>query len=438
MIVFALRGTQSNAWYSRGGAVPGLIGVGAPAPAVTPDAGSGIFGGSVLSVARASGTRNLVYNGRNNWSENISFSLLIRFVPRFSGNPTQYQYLFSGIAGDAINRNAPQVYLSPTGQLGFYFVNSQGALVFNYVSTNPLTFVSGTPIDVMFAWDGTTNANSFKVSVNGILVDQVTPGAVGLADNTLVQALMVGGVYGGQTCDVDINELLIWNDAQSVVYSPRTNFNPIASFDGLLPAINDVRQGVQFDAGTKTGLLDLPSVAAVKNGVTYDNGTKTGTLVSTDPGPVNVRKGTPYTIESQAKVGALDIPNPSIQKLLDRQPVSITIGESVEFLATIRNKKDKTVADLSRVTEITAKILKADTTILVLTMTGGDISVINNLDAGDVKINISKVSSALLAEADPATTGSLGAFEIITDDMDGNRVIYDYPTSLLVKKPLFP
>jgi hypothetical protein len=54
-----------------------------------------------------------------------------------------------------------------------------------------------------------------------------------------------------------------------------------------LPAVADVRFGVSYDALTKTGTLDLPAEADVKDGVHYDNSTKEGSYglhpeVSTD------------------------------------------------------------------------------------------------------------------------------------------------------------
>jgi len=45
------------------------------------------------------------------------------------------------------------------------------------------------------------------------------------------------------------------------------------------PAESDVRLGMSYDSGNKTGTLDLPLVNDVESGVTFDGGTKTGIFV---------------------------------------------------------------------------------------------------------------------------------------------------------------
>jgi hypothetical protein len=53
---------------------------------------------------------------------------------------------------------------------------------------------------------------------------------------------------------------------------------------GPYPAAADVRQGTATGLPATNGTLNLPAITDVRAGVTYDNGTKTGTL----PGSVLV------------------------------------------------------------------------------------------------------------------------------------------------------
>ena len=70
------------------------------------------------------------------------------------------------------------------------------------------------------------------------------------------------------------------------------------------PAINDVRNGIDYDNGGETGVLDLPAEADVEEGVKFDNETKTGTLDL--PTNTDVRNGVNYN--NATETGVLDLP----------------------------------------------------------------------------------------------------------------------------------
>lgn len=478
MITFQYRSTQLPAYRGIQGVPYELIyGAGIVAPSVKPvTTESGVFGGNYLDVINTViNTRGVSYFGRLNFSNNPSFSVLIRVIPRFSGAPGDNFALFSACDGlGLVQRNGIEIFVDSTGLLYLQAYDKNANLVVNLNTPVSLNFVNGQATDIMVAWDGTTNANAVKFSQDGISKGNGNALGVMVSDNTLVRNLILGSSRLHVKSNFDVNECVVWDTAESVVYSPRSDFTTATAFDGnnsTDPGVGNVKSGVGYviSGNTLTGTLVStdPGIANVKNGVGYtiesvaktgilvstdpgqanvlsgvaytiESVAKTGTLLSTDPGVGNVRRGVSYSINSVAKTGALFSPDLSTQRLLANQPVKIIQGEDVQFIGTVQSKVDGSVLDISQFTEIVAKFLKSDLTSLSLKLSTANIFV--NIDNhNEFVIVMSAAQSALLNLSDPAIPGQkLGAMELITTDSVGATTIYDYPKALLVRAPALP
>lgn len=250
--IFQIRSTQVDAWVAMSGSDSVQLKSSSAIPdvAVTPDGNPGTFGGVVLSVAHTSGVKALGYNGHLNWPSSGQISVLLRVVPRFAGPPGFVEYLLGTISPDGAIRDGIEIYINADGTLGVYITGPYGTAVYSYVSSVPLTWSLGVPTDIMFSWDGTTGTNSFMTSQNGVLVDQTTPGAFyPTPDPDLVSGITLGAVSGGSLCNLDFNEVVIFDSVQPVVYPLRTGFYSSTEFDGGLstnPGVSNVASGVTY------------------------------------------------------------------------------------------------------------------------------------------------------------------------------------------------
>jgi hypothetical protein len=345
-LIFHVRGDNLNARYSRAGKTPGFHQSQntVPDPVVTADAGAGIFGGSVISLAHATQQRAILWPGGRNWTENPSFSLLARFVPRFSGIPSVNQGLiYIGEPHGNYREGLYLVWNQTTGSFGIHMRDKFGTNLHSANTAGVLTTaVSGTPFDFFISWDGTTNAGALKISIEGVEFETRTAGAglAALRDLNRIACVMAGFGIGSSSgiSNLDLNELAIWDSVEPHVYAPRTGFLTSDSFDGAsysVPVAGDIKHGVaainagvaltgtyrgadlwetvptdkvdtgfQYlaDGATLTGNSNDPTEADVRAGVSYDNGSKVGTLAV--PAEEDVREG----VSVDAGVGGLIVP----------------------------------------------------------------------------------------------------------------------------------
>jgi hypothetical protein len=271
-VIFQVRGTSLQAWRDISGGTPGQMKSSSAVPDSVPtaDGNPGSFGGFVLSTAHTSGVKALQYPGAKNWTTTSQMAVLLRVVPRFSGAPGAYEYLMAVSSSDGSLRLGLQFAVSNTGNLAIYISNRYGGTVLNYISTNPLTLVSGTPTDLMFSWDGTTSTGSFQASQDGVLLDAITPASpVPSMDPTLISGILLADINGGPLCNFDFNEVVIFDSPQPVVYPVRTAFYPSVAFDGGMstnPGPSNVASGVSFVingvsfVGQAAGLNNNPAV----------------------------------------------------------------------------------------------------------------------------------------------------------------------------------
>lgn len=285
----------------------------APDVALASNLTAGVFGSSVINLQNATYARMLMLPGSTNWTENTAFAILARIVPNWTGNPAGTQVVLQvqacDISGNRV-KNGIFLWINTSGQLFVQLQDRYGTVIFNANTSSACGFVAGTPIDLMFSCDGLTTAGAAQMSVNGTAVAMSSNTLTGIRQASLPHlagTMFCGSADTATVCNYDLNELVIWNNNQSVT-TPlgRSGFISTTAFDGLadadpgpanvrsgiaytingvsetgtldLPATTNVRAGTTYDGGTKTGLMDLPGVANVLSGVTFDDSTKTGTL----------------------------------------------------------------------------------------------------------------------------------------------------------------
>lgn len=298
-LIFAVRGTQTKPYYSRGSQsfTTILNASGSAATSIVANADPSVFGNFVL---RFNTTRTEPrWIAGDNWCETMAFALILRIVPQWTGLPAA-SYTLVKIGETAYAACYFRVSVTTAGKLSIEFYNQRAGAIVAFTTTTVYSFVSGQAIEFMFENDGTGAANSFRVYLNGVLDQSVTPAASAVPWDNKVSAYiaLANATAAGQL--YDLNELLIFN-APIGAYAARTGFYATPALNGdTMPAASDVRLGVT--RGLITGTLDLPAVTDVRTGTIFDNTTKTGTCAV--PSAANTRLGTAV----DATTGLLNIP----------------------------------------------------------------------------------------------------------------------------------
>lgn len=318
---FHVIGTQLNAWrdQSGGSAVTLKNSSGTSNVIVSSSSDTGAFGSSMLAMASTTNIRAVQYPGKSNWSDVAAFSVLMRIIPRWTGAPSANEQGFF----DAVyptNSGAVGIYAGmDTNGKPYMGIYDQYATAYMNPNTDWGTaftgFVSGTAIDLLFVWDGTTNAA--KMYTNGTLAASLTPAAGSpTVNNQLISAITFGMCHtGGSLSDYDLNEAAIWDYALSSAditnLTARSTFLATTSFDGTAysdPGIANVRSGTVYTvAGSSlTGTCAVPTTSQVLNGVSVGSATGNVVLPSTSDVLTGINFG-----PSSGTSGTLIIPTAS-------------------------------------------------------------------------------------------------------------------------------
>lgn len=292
-----------------------------PFPAVISNSDSGVFGESVIDMYSAGARALLSYLGRSNISSG-ALTILLRIVPLYSGSPSSNLSFFYSGSG-IITIWSIQIQHLTTGALRIIFREFAGVAVADIsVNWSP---TANQAYDIMISWDGSTDANAIKVSIEG---EEVLTGT-STKERTIGEDRVHSEICFGQTStgftapsEYYVNELVLFDTAENHVYTPRTDFYDCVAFDGAQnsdPGVANVRENTTYYASgvLKTGTLHIytntdPGVANVREGTayTYNDSEKVGTLhiyTNTDPGIANVSTGTTYYFNDNLLTGVRDI-----------------------------------------------------------------------------------------------------------------------------------
>jgi hypothetical protein len=274
-ITLAIQGTQLNAVYSKFANVANLVGP--TPPSLVASGAAGIFGGSYISMNSAS-LKGVMYPGYANLPTASVFSVLLRIIPRYSGTPATNQVLWSM---NSIGSLGPhQIELTHNSGTGFFGVRmaANGGSAIAFSSGVAFVPVSGTPVDIMVAWDGTTLTGGLKFGVDGVQLAAVNMTApfVGMASGSNRAVFSIGQGISTIISAFDLNECVVYDTAENHVYSVRTGFVSVSAAEGF-PPVGSVRSGLgsYYFVTPSTGTMVANLAADVKHGVASDGGTGT-------------------------------------------------------------------------------------------------------------------------------------------------------------------
>lgn len=326
-VKFQVRGTSITANYAAAWAAGVNFASNGLTATVVANAAAGVFGGSVIDMHNAgSGSRFLAYTGADNMPVgSAAFSILMRIVPLFSGNPTSGQNLVQCGTIQGSYAGGIVLGISTGGLLQILMEDEKAGLAVNTTFATPLTFVNGTPLDILVTWDGTTTAGAVKAftAQNGAVMTSLGTTTSALVGSVRTRqgnpSIILGYDSLSTTVTYTLNEFVIFDTVVlPSTFDSRTNFVtvPQNGFEGYVsvdPGIANVRAGTGYEinGASLTGTLTIPGasidpgVANVTQGVNYEiAGTPlVGTNINTDPGVGNVAAGVNYEINSVPLVG---------------------------------------------------------------------------------------------------------------------------------------
>ncbi len=274
-LVFSLRSTSLNAWYSSSGPNSAPFANVVDDPALAVNVNAGVFGGSVINMVPASVTKGLIFPGFTNvcgLTNNGTFSVICRVVPTTTANP----FLGYGCIEVACSRNpygfSYRCGINSAGKAYLQLADLAGNLT-TYTGATINAVTINVPTEFMFTFDGTATAGAILVSRDGAALESLT------STNTCAQRvcraqanIITGSISAGPTSTrANLNELLIWDTKEAYTYSVRTDFWNVATFDGTLStdpgAATVLLNQTYYIAGVlKTGTLDV--AAQVWNALT--------------------------------------------------------------------------------------------------------------------------------------------------------------------------
>lgn len=393
-VTFAVRGTQLNAWKSSNGAQwRSKRDSGAALPALLASAHPSVFGGSVIDILDAARTRSIIWPAWNNWSRNAAFAVLVRVVPNFTGFPPDNEAVItlsdpnnSYFGGLSIRWNSDGT-LSINGKSEF----GSNVIAFDTVAT--VAGVTGVAMDIMVSWDGVTTTSGVKVGVDGVQIE-ARNAAASWADYSsdrgtcpIVAVECGSGPASSLVANFRINEVVLFDNAESVTYTPRTTFWPVSALDATQ---------------------------------------------STDPGEANVRTAQSYVIAGVTKTGTLTpVTNTFTQaSLIGQAPpgtsavvLELTQGDSITLNLKALNGPAGAAVDLTGAS-FTTYLRATDGTL---------VEIANGAHAADAdQVTNKGVFTCALTTAQTALLKIGSGKEIITKVTMGSTVIYFHGVKALV------
>ncbi len=282
-VVFAVRGDSFNARYAGGRKDGTAIG------GFSIAADGGAISGSTILAAANNNVKSVLWSGRRNTPNGRAISILMRFMPGYSGTPAANRLVLPCLLASGGRVGRIEVVHNTAGNIVVTLTNEAGVVIANATSVGAWVPVAATMYDVVFTWDGTATANSAKVYVDAVLMGQFAPSAAFTASWSNLyfgEISLSGGVAVVTQNATAIDEIVIWD----------TVIDPTAvTLDSGSGSLNGVlRVSPVTAASFEGGLSTDPGIANVKTGTGYTiNGVAlTGTLVSTTGGGKSIALGT--------------------------------------------------------------------------------------------------------------------------------------------------
>lgn len=329
-VVFAYRSTRTKAWFSNSGGEMGAAynkNGSTVAPFIADNTDPGVFGGKVLRLGDQGVMCGPIWPGFQNTPDTGPFAVLMRIVPYWTGAPVSQDLIAMGMGTQASNCPALiNLLMLSNGSFRLRWdQNGDGNATSTTTGAGAFTgFVAGVPVDIMLSWDNEVAGSTVFWSVDGVLVGQSSAPNFFLTGMQKARGCISMGVATTSAQNhYDINEIVIFDHNENPVYSPRTDFWPIAEFDGTEntdPGVANVRDAVLYkiDGTPLTGTLSFPAVEDIRDGVSG------GTLEV--PDEADVREGTAY---DGGRLGTLDLVRESVTVEVAEDEVVIVNVEEI-------------------------------------------------------------------------------------------------------------
>jgi hypothetical protein len=370
-IVFGVRGDSIDARYSSGGKTGTKIG---NTGNITINSDAGYLSGSNIQFAGAT-VAALHWSGRFNTPNGREISVLHRYSPTYTGSPAAARQVMPYIAACPERLGRIEITHSAAGNLVVTATNEVGTTIINAVTAAAWSPVSGTIYDIVYTWDGTTGANSFKVYVDAVLQGAgITPTAAFSASwtNEYFNGICYGNGLTSSLAVSKTDEIIIWDsviNVSSVVLvsgsaalngASRTSLVDVAAFDGLLqssPGTANTRLSTTwyYNGVLQTGTAAIPTAANTKTGVATD--ATTGTYDGSDRWSVisedDVTLGLDYKSNSLTnnKTGNVRLPG------IGQVAIGVDFGSSDSLTGTLDVATASDVSDAKD--EILIEVAKA-------------------------------------------------------------------------------
>jgi hypothetical protein len=293
---FVLRSDSLNAYRNVGATTTGtpIVGAGATTPVVEASAAGDVFGGQLINMHHATIARALSYRIDGSAFANNKVCFLVRFVPQWTGTN-------SGSTDSAGNGRCPLVEFSggataspfdlvsatllSEGSFHLVIQNKDGQNAVVHSTTAKFSAVSGTAVEFMVSWDGSTTAGAVKISKNGVLWETATAARAADFSAGRMSTLIVGMSAYANVSPLKINEVVVFDTAENPVYAARSGFYTATALNGGLntsAGAGNIRSGsTEVIAGeTITGTL-----------VPVTNELEEVTIAATAIGAINIAQG---------------------------------------------------------------------------------------------------------------------------------------------------
>lgn len=213
-IVFALRGNNVLPAYAAQNTGVDLFraNAGDTLPASVADASTGLIGSSVLDVSQgASGYRGLRYVAKENFTGTNQYSILIRVIPRYTGSPAANKGIMS--VHGMYNQGWVVLAHNSTGTKYWRHLSRTNTNLVNHNTTATWSPTADTCYDLLYKWDGTTDANKVNHIIDAVTFENRTAsGALDEAAQYFSEFFIGAAPPLSYESGYDVEELVIWDE----------------------------------------------------------------------------------------------------------------------------------------------------------------------------------------------------------------------------------
>lgn len=243
------------------------------------------FGSDLIDLTpngEVNGT-GLYWPGVDNWPSTNDLSIRLRFIPKWTGNPTA-STIFCRAGGQTSFDVSGLIFAILTSGNFYIDIYSKTAIKAfsntNFAPTIPLSFTEGVETEIMLTYSA---AGALKISQDGVEIASSSGSELTNRDNQMVPVIAIGAFGSLNRMNYKLVNFEIWDTVEAHEYTARTAFDdtPVRQpLNSTFPATTDVANGVTWvelgveKTGTKNVVTNLIAVGKGSLG----SGSLTGVL----------------------------------------------------------------------------------------------------------------------------------------------------------------